>query len=60
MYDHEPCTGVTVSEVAVPDVAAPLPLPLPCAALVSAAIRSLFALDSFAAVRKKGGVSNSS
>lgn len=48
---HEPCTGVTVSEVAVPDVAAPL-----WAAFVSAATRSLFALDSFAAIRRPASV----
>jgi hypothetical protein len=39
-----PCTGVTVSDVAVPDVDDP-----PCAARVSAAVRNLFAFESFAA-----------
>jgi hypothetical protein len=40
---NQPCTGVTVREVAVPDVVVP-----PCVARVSAAVRSLFALDNFA------------
>lgn len=39
-----PCTGVTVSDVAVPDVDDP-----PCAARVSVAVRNLFAFESFAA-----------
>lgn len=40
----KPCTGVTVNEVAVPDVC----VPLDWADLVSAAVRSLFAFDSLA------------
>lgn len=39
----QPCTGVTVKDVAVPDVVEP-----PWAARVSAAVRNLFALDNFA------------
>lgn len=42
----KPCTGVTVNEVAVPDVW--VPPWLDWAARVSAAVRSLFAFDSFA------------
>ena len=46
----KPCTGVTVSEVAVPDVC--VPSAGDCAAArVSAAVRSLFALDSLAEER---------
>ena len=48
----KPCTGVTVSEVAVPDVC--VPSAGDCAAArVSAAVRSLFALDSLARECKK-------
>jgi hypothetical protein len=43
-HGFSPCTGVTVSDVAVPDVDDP-----PCAARVSAAVRNLFAFESFAA-----------
>jgi len=39
----QPCTGVTVRDVAVPDVVEP-----PWAARVSAAVRNLFAFDNFA------------
>ena len=42
---NAPCTGVTVSDVAVPDVALAVPL---WAAFVSAAMRSLFAFESLA------------
>ena len=41
--ENQPCTGVTVRDVAIPDV-----VEVPCAARVSAAVRNLFALDNFA------------
>ena len=43
IISDQPCTGVTVSDVAVPDV-----VEAPCAARVNAAVRNLFALDNFA------------
>ncbi len=46
LVNSKPCTGVTVSDVAVPDVW--VPPALDCATRVRAAVRSLFAFDSLA------------
>ncbi|KAJ3523086.1 hypothetical protein NM688_g8782 [Phlebia brevispora] len=47
----KPCTGVTVRDVAVPEVC--VPPTLDCAALVSAAVRNLFAFDNFAVKKQQ-------